>query len=199
MSLEYLLSMGAIFGPNIILNGELWRLITAMFLHGGTTHIAMNMLSLWFVGRVAESWFNRVSYISIYFISGIAGGLISIYMHPTTVGIGASGAIFGIFGALSGMVIVHRKRMEKQFKAFMKEFGIVLLLNLLIGVVFESVDLSAHIAGLIVGMIGGGMVAKSPKMIWIYTVVMIFIMILFYKYLYSYLYPIYISLANVQF
>ena len=120
-------------------------------------------------------------------------------MHPTTVGIGASGAIFGIFGALSGMVIVHRKRMEKQFKAFMKEFGIVLLLNLLIGVVFESVDLSAHIAGLIVGMIGGGMVAKSPKMIWIYTVVMIFIMILFYKYLYSYLYPIYISLANVQF
>ncbi|HHH50865.1 MAG TPA: rhomboid family intramembrane serine protease, partial [Campylobacterales bacterium] len=135
----------------------------------------------------------------IYFISGIAGGLISIYMHPTTVGIGASGAIFGIFGALSGMVIVHRRRMEEQFKAFMKEFGIILFLNLVIGVVFESVDLSAHIAGLIVGMIGGAMVAKSYKMIWIYISIMVISMILFYNYLYSYLLPLYMSLANAQF
>ncbi|HHB93533.1 MAG TPA: rhomboid family intramembrane serine protease [Campylobacterales bacterium] len=199
MSSQYLLSIGAIFGPSIIIDGELWRLVTAMFLHGGIEHIAMNMLSLWFVGRVMESWFDRVSYISIYFISGIAGGLISIYMHPTTVGIGASGAIFGIFGALSGMVIVHRRRMEEQFKAFMKEFGIILFLNLVIGVVFESVDLSAHIAGLIVGMIGGAMVAKSYKMIWIYISIMVISMILFYNYLYSYLLPLYMSLANAQF
>lgn len=199
MSSQYLLSIGAIFGPSIIIDGELWRLVTAMFLHGGIEHIAMNMLSLWFVGRVMESWFDRVSYISIYFISGIAGGLISIYMHPTTVGIGASGAIFGIFGALSGMVIVHRRRMEEQFKAFMKEFGIILFLNLVIGVVFESVDLSAHIAGLIVGMIGGAMVAKSYKMIWIYISIMAISMILFYNYLYSYLVPIYTGLANLLF
>ncbi len=199
MSSQYLLSIGAIFGPSIIIDGELWRLVTAMFLHGGIEHIAMNMLSLWFVGRVMESWFDRVSYISIYFISGIAGGLISIYMHPTTVGIGASGAIFGIFGALSGMVIVHRRRMEEQFKAFMKEFGIILFLNLVIGVVFESVDLSAHIGGLIVGMIGGAMVAKSYKMIWIYISIMAISMILFYNYLYSYLVPIYTGLANLLF
>jgi len=199
MSSEYLLSIGAMFGPSIILDGELWRLVTAMFLHGGIEHIAMNMLSLWFVGRVVESWFDRVSYISIYFISGLVGGLISIYMHPITVGIGASGAIFGIFGALSGMVIVHRKRMEEQFKSFMKEFGIILLLNLVIGVVFQSVDLSAHIAGLIVGMIGGAMVAKSYKMIWIYIAIMTIFMILFYSYLYSYLEPLYISVANAQF
>jgi len=197
MRSEYLLSIGAIFGPSIILDDEIWRLITAMFLHGGIEHIAMNMLSLWFIGRVVESWFDRVSYISIYFISGIVGGLVSIYMHPITVGIGASGAIFGIFGALSGMVIVHRKRMEEQFKSFMKQFGIILLLNLVIGVVFQSVDLSAHIAGLIVGMIGGAMVAKSYKMI--YIAIMTIFMILFYSYLYSYLEPLYISVANVQF
>ncbi|MCK4442221.1 MAG: rhomboid family intramembrane serine protease [Sulfurovaceae bacterium] len=199
MSSEYLLSIGAIFGPSIILDGELWRLVTAMFLHGGIEHIAMNMLSLWFIGRVMESWFDRVSYLSIYFISGLVGGLISLYMHPTTVAIGASGAIFGIFGGLFGMVIVHRKRMEEQFKSFMKQFGIIILLNLVIGVVFESVDLSAHIAGLIVGMIGGAMVAKSYNMIWIYIAVMVLFMILFYNYLYEYLLPLYVSVANAYF
>ena len=199
MSSEYLLSIGAIFGPSIILDGELWRFVIAMFLHGGIEHIAMNMLSLWFIGRVMESWFDRVSYISIYFISGIVGGLVSIYMHPITVGIGASGAIFGIFGALSGMVILHRQNMEEQFKSFMKQFGIILLLNLVIGITFKSVDLSAHISGLVVGMIGGAMVAKSYKMIWIYIAIMVIVMILFYNYLYSYLLPLYMSLANVQF
>jgi len=199
MSSEYLLSIGAIFGPSIILDDEIWRLITAMFLHGGIEHIAMNMISLWFIGRVVESWIDRVSYISIYFISGIVGGLISIYMHPITVGIGASGAIFGIFGALSGMAIVYRKQMEEQFKSFIKEFGIILLLNLIIGITFESVDLSAHIAGLVVGMIGGAMVAKSPRMLWIYITIMTIFIILFYNYLESYLEPLYISIANAQF
>lgn len=166
-----------------------------MFLHGGITHIFMNMLSLWFVGRVTEMWLGRVSYISIYIISGLVGGLASIYMHPTTVDIGASGAIFGIFGALAGMVMVHRKKMEAQFKAFMREFGIILLLNLGIGIAFESIDLSAHIAGLIVGIIGGAMVAKSSKLIWVYIVISFMLMIPFYNYLYT----LYVSLINAQF
>lgn len=182
-SSEYLLSVGAMFGPAVVLNGEIWRLFTAMFLHGGLEHIAMNMLSLWFVGRVVEVWFNKISYLSIYLISGVMGGLISIYMHPVTVGIGASGAIFGIFGAMAGIVIVHRKRMEAQFKAFIRDFGVILLLNLVIGVFFESVDLSAHIAGLITGIIGGTMVGKNPKNIWLFIAIMTIIMVLIYSYL----------------
>ncbi len=160
-----------------------------MFLHGGLEHIAMNMLSLWFVGRVVEVWFNKVSYLSIYLISGLMGGLISIYMHPVTVGIGASGAIFGIFGAMAGIVIVHRKRMEAQFKAFIRDFGIILLLNLVIGVVFESVDLSAHIAGLIMGIIGGAMVGKSPKNMILFIVISTLIM----SFIYSYLPSLYVT------
>lgn len=181
---EDLFLIGAVYGPNIVLYKEIWRLFTAMFLHAGFTHLFMNMLSLWFVGRIAEMWFNKVSYISIYFISGLVGGLVSIYIHPVTIGVGASGAIFGIFGALAGMVIVHRKKIEQQFKSFMKEFGVILLLNLVIGVVFESVDLSAHIGGLIVGIIGGALVAKSPKFIWLYILIMILFMNIFYNYLY---------------
>ena len=161
MNSQRLLSMGAIYAPAILLNGEVWRLITAMFLHGGLEHIAMNMVSLWFVGRVVEMWFSKVSYLSIYLISGIVGGLISVYMHPFAVGIGASGAIFGIFGAMAGIVTIYRRAMETQFKVFINQFGIILLLNLIIGVTFEAVDLSAHIGGLIVGIIGGMIVGKN--------------------------------------
>jgi len=195
MSSEYLLSIGAINGNKIILHGELWRLVTAMFLHAGIIHITLNMLSLWFVGQVVESWSNSFLYISIYFISGIFGGLISMYIHYVEVGIGASGAIFGIFGALVGIVIIHRKRIGNQFKYFMQDFGTILLINFIIGVVFKSVDLIAHIAGFVVGMIGGMMVAKSPKLIWIYISVMVLFMILFYSHLYS----IYTLLLNAQF
>ncbi len=186
MSSDNLIKYGAINGVLVVVYKEFWRLFTAMFLHGGFEHIFMNMLSLWFVGRVVERWFDRFSYITIYFISGLIGGLISIYTHPIGVAIGASGAIFGIFGAMAGVVIVNKKRMETQFKIFIKEFGIILLLNLIIGIIFESVDLSAHIGGLIIGLIGGAMVAKGY--IKSYIILSIIIMALIYSYILPELY-----------
>ncbi len=183
---EDLVAYGAIYGPSIVIYGELWRLITAMFLHGGVEHIFMNMLSLWFVGRVVEMWFDKFSYITIYFISGLIGGLISIYAHPVGVAVGASGAIFGIFGGMAGIVIVNRRGMEAQFRAFIKEFGIILLLNLIIGVVFESVDLSAHIGGLIAGLIGGVMIAKGYGKT--YILLSTIVMVLIYNYILPELY-----------
>lgn len=183
MSAKYLASIGGLFGPSVILEGEIWRLVSAMFLHGGIEHILMNMLSLFIVGRSLEMFFSKTSYLIIYFISAFVGSLISIYFHPVTVGIGASGAIFGLFGALIGFVLVHRKRMQDDFMEFMKSFGLLLLLNLGIGLLFPSVDLSAHIGGLVAGIIGGIFVALHPKNIWIYLGLMLFVMYLFYSYL----------------
>jgi len=183
MSAKYLASIGGLFGPLVILEGEIWRLVSAMFLHGGIEHILMNMLSLFIVGRSLEMFFSKTSYLIIYFISAFVGSLISIYFHPVTVGIGASGAIFGLFGALIGFVLVHRKRMQDDFMEFMKSFGLLLLLNLGIGLLFPSVDLSAHIGGLVAGIIGGIFVALHPKNIWIYLGLMLFVMYLFYSYL----------------
>jgi rhomboid protease GluP len=183
MSSEFLLNIGAMYGPAVVLNGEIWRLFTAMFLHGGLEHVAMNMLSLWFVGRVVENWFDKVSYLIIYLVSGVMGGLVSIYIHPVTVGIGASGAIFGIFGAMAGAVIVHKDMMGEQFKNFIQQFGFILLLNFIIGVVFESVDMSAHIAGLVAGMVGGAVVAKNRNGIWLYLVIAMGVMVTIYSYL----------------
>lgn len=183
MSARYLASIGGLFGPLVVLEGEIWRLVSAMFLHGGIEHILMNMLSLFIVGRSVEMIFSKTSYLIIYFISAFVGSLLSIYFHPVTVGIGASGAIFGLFGALTGFVLVHRKRMQGEFMEFMKSFGILLLLNLGIGLAFPSVDLSAHIGGLIAGIIGGVFVAFHPKNIWFYLGLMLIIMYLFYGYL----------------
>ncbi len=158
-----LVDFGALYGPLVIERGEWWRLLTAMFLHGGMTHILMNMFSLYLVGRGVEMYFSKGAYLSIYFAAGIMGGLLSLYMHPQTVSIGASGAIFGIFGALAGFFLAHRDRIARYTQQFMKDFAIVLGLNFFIGVAIPSVDMSAHVGGLIVGFLGGYAIAKYPK------------------------------------
>ena len=188
ISKNELFNTGALIGENVVLNGELWRLFTAMFLHAGAMHIVMNMLSLYMLGHSVEPLFSRMTYFAIYIISGLFGGLVSIYFHPMGWGVGASGAIFGIFGALIGFAIVHRHNMGESFRQFIKEISILLVINLVIGLVIPNVDMSAHIGGLVVGFIGGYFVAKNAKYIWLYMVAMIFAMIWFYNYLFV-LYP----------
>jgi rhomboid protease GluP len=183
MSAEYLFSIGAMFGPTVVLEGEIWRLFSAMFLHGGAEHVLMNMLSLYLVGRSVERIFSALSYLFLYFTSGLIGSLVSIYFHPVSVGIGASGAIFGIFGAVVGFALVHHKRMHDEFKSFIQSVGVILLLNLAIGLIFPNIDMSAHIGGAISGVIGGAMIAKSPKNLWLYILVSFIIMASIYGYL----------------
>jgi rhomboid protease GluP len=183
ISSEELYNLGAIFGPSVVLDKEIWRIFVSMFLHGGAEHIVMNMISLFLVGRSVEMIFSKSAYLGIYLMSGLLGGLFSIYFHPVTVAIGASGAIFGIFGAMVGFVLVNRQRMQQQFMAFIRSIGLVLLLNLVIGLAIPSIDLSAHIAGLTVGFIGGMAVGKSQNFLWMYMILMVFVMWGVYAYL----------------
>lgn len=183
MDRQTLVDMGALFGPYTVLKGEWWRLLTAMFLHGGMTHLLMNMFSLYLIGRGAEMYFDTKSYLSIYFFSGLIGGLVSLYMHPVSVGVGASGAIFGVFGALAGFFLAHRDKIASHSKAFMKDFGIIIAINLVIGLSIPSIDVSAHIGGLIVGFIGGFVLSKDPKWILAYSTAMILLIIAIASYL----------------
>lgn len=183
MDMQVLVDMGALFGPYTVVKGEWWRLLTAMFLHGGMTHLLMNMFSLYLVGRGAEMYFDTKSYLSIYFFSGIIGGLVSLYMHPVSVGVGASGAIFGVFGALAGFFLAHRDRIASHSKAFMKDFGIIIAINLVIGLSIPSIDVSAHIGGLVVGFIGGFVLSKNPKWILAYSAAMVLVIIAIASYL----------------
>jgi rhomboid protease GluP len=186
MNMQTLVDMGALYGPLTVLKGEWWRLFTAMFLHGGMTHILMNMFSLYLIGRGMEMYFDTKSYLTIYLFSGLLGGLASLYMHPNSVGIGASGAIFGVFGALAGFFLAHRDKIAAHSKAFMKDFAVVLGINLVLGLSIPSIDVSAHIGGLIIGLIGGYVISKNQKWIWAYSGAMIFIMFSMMQYLPAY-------------
>lgn len=172
-----LVALGALYGPLVLIYDEWWRLFTAMFLHGGMTHLLMNMFSLYIVGRAVELYFDRRAYLAIYFFSGLIGAIASLYMHPQSVGVGASGAIFGIFGAIAGFFIIYKDVIGPQSRAFMKNFGVVIAINLFLGLSIPSIDMSAHIAGLVVGIIGGLTLARHPGRIVVYTAAMSVILV----------------------
>lgn len=165
---EYLYINGVLHGYSVVMKGEWHRLFTSLFLHADVMHIAMNMLSLYMVGTMVEKLFSKSAYLGIYFVSALFGSFTSIYMHLGGQAVGASGAIFGLFGALAGFAFVHKDTMRHQFMAFMKNFGLILVINLVIGFVFPSIDVSAHVGGLVAGMAGGFVIAKNPKYLWAY-------------------------------
>jgi len=178
-----LVDLGAIYGPKVVVGGEWWRLLTAMFLHGGTTHLLMNMFSLYIIGRPMELYFAPKSYLSLYFLTGIAGGMLSIVVHPETVAIGASGAIFGVFGALSGYFFAYRRELGEHAQQFMKDFALIIGINLIIGFSVPNIDVSAHAGGLVSGLIGGLIVARHPERLWIFVVGILLVIAAFYLYL----------------
>jgi len=189
MDIEVLLHSGALFGPMTIFGDQWWRLFTAMFLHGGMTHLLMNMFSLYLIGRGAEMYFDTKSYVSIYLFSGLIGGLVSLFIHPNSVGVGASGAIFGVFGALAGFFLAHRDQIESRSKAFMKDFAIIIGINLVIGFSIPAVDVSAHMGGLAVGFLGGFLISKNFKFWLLYSSAMALLAVAMASYLSSHYVP----------
>jgi len=170
-------------GHSVVMRGELYRLFTSIFLHADAMHIVMNMLSLYIVGTMVEKIFTKSAYLGIYVASALFGSFTSIYMHLGSQAVGASGAIFGLFGALAGFAFVHRITMRNQFISFMKNFGLILVINLVIGFVFPSIDVSAHVGGLVAGMVGGFVIAKSPQYLWVYLGLSLLLLWLSYGYL----------------
>jgi len=180
---EYLYMNGVLHGYSVVVKGEWSRLFISIFLHSSAMHIVMNMLSLYMVGTVVEKIFSKRAYLGIYFVSALIGSFSSIYVHLGGQAVGASGAIFGLFGALAGFAFVHRITMREQFMSFIKDFGVILLINLVIGFVFPAIDVSAHVGGLVAGMVGGFMIAKNPKYLWAYVGIALVLVWLSYGYL----------------
>ena len=108
-SIEALLDWGGNFGPYVAVDHEYWRLFTSMFLHVGFLHLLFNMWCLLAAGPMVERFFGNLGFAVIYVISGIGGALASTAFHPLLVSAGASGAIFGIFGALFGFLAVQHQ------------------------------------------------------------------------------------------
>jgi rhomboid protease GluP len=127
-------------------NGQWYRLFTVALTHGGLTHLAFNMFSLLVLGNPLEAAFGKVRFLVIFFISLLAGSLASIYFSQGAVySVGASGAVFGLFGAL--MIV------GKRIGADVKEIAVIVGLNFAIGFIFGGVDWRAHLGGLIGGTV----------------------------------------------
>ena len=136
---------------SLILQGEVWRLVTSMFLHIGLLHLAFNLYALYALGSLAEELFGRVRYIIIYFASGVLGSIAS-FLFVNALSAGASGAIFGVLGAL---VPYARKHKYLWNSGFGKNLVVIIAINLSLGVFQSGIDMSAHIGGLIGGLILG--------------------------------------------
>jgi membrane associated rhomboid family serine protease len=163
-AIAQLLKWGANYGP-LTLQGQPWRLLTANYVHIGIIHIALNMWCLWNLGFLAERIFGGWTYFLIYTICGIAGSLastlVSIWLHPNVVGAGASGAIFGIAGALIAALYLGKLPIPKEaLRGTMKSLLTFAAYNLFFGGVVRGIDNSAHIGGLVAGLIVGAGLAR---------------------------------------
>ncbi|WYP27979.1 rhomboid family intramembrane serine protease [Alkalihalobacillus sp. FSL W8-0930] len=158
-----LIQWGAKYNP-LIIEGERWRLFSAMFLHIGFFHLMMNGLALYFLGTLVERIFGSIRFFFIYMIAGLIGSLAS-FAFMGAVSAGASGAIFGCFGALLYFGLIHR---ELFFRTMGQNVIVILVINLVFGFVVQGIDMGAHLGGLAGGFLAAALVKlPSQKGFWI--------------------------------
>lgn len=141
-----------VFGANVdtlTKNGDYYRLFTSMFLHIGILHLLCNMYSLYIIGKEVENVFGKVKYLIIYLLSGIAGSILSLAFNHNTICAGASGAIFGLLGALLYFGYYYRTYLGATLT---RSIIPVIVLNLIIGFTSSGIDNAAHIGGLVGGL-----------------------------------------------
>lgn len=162
----YMLEHGAVYVPYVVEYKEYYRLFTSLFLHFDITHLTNNMITLGVVGTNVEPVVGKVRFLIIYFLSGLGGNILSLVLELKTldysISAGASGAIFGLTGALLSLAILNRGRIgnvTKQGMLFM--IGI----SLYLGFVGEGVDNLAHIGGLLSGIILTFLIAPRKKIL----------------------------------
>jgi len=150
-STAMLVDMGALVPAYVAIKHEYWRLFTAMWLHGGLLHVAFNMYALYIGGSFLEMIAGKGKYLAIYLIAGVAGNVV-VYLlaAPISVTIGASTAIFGIFGALFTYSLHNR---DSAVGRALQSMGTVILINLVITFVVPGISWQGHVGGLIGGVL----------------------------------------------
>jgi rhomboid protease GluP len=147
-------SISSLFANNYIrvfTNHEYYRLLTSIFLHADIIHIACNMYALYVLGPIVERYYGKSKFLLIYFVSGLLGNLFScLFMSELTYSLGASGALFGLLGSIAYFTYYYRATLQ----GFLRSQIIpTLLVNLAIGFMIPGIDISAHIGGLIGGIL----------------------------------------------
>ena len=159
---EEFYNLFASYGPFVKM-GDYYRLISAAFMHANIAHLIFNMYALWIIGMQLESFIGKWRYLVVYLFSAISGSLLSVIVTPDAVSVGASGAIFGLLGALLYFGYHYRVYLGTVIKS---QIIPLIVINLLLGFMVPGIDNAAHIGGLIGGtliMIGVGVKYKSSN------------------------------------
>lgn len=151
-----LLAWGANHGP-LVEQGEWWRLLINIFLHGGFAHIVVNMYALYFVGAVmVEPLIGRLGFAAAYMLCGIVASYASIWWNASTVSVGASGAVFGMFGVWLALLLTKNTFLHLKQSSLVSIF-VIIGISLVFGFAIPGVDNAAHIGGLLAGIVTGFM------------------------------------------
>lgn len=171
----------------LVLSGEYYRLITSAFLHGSLLHLFVNMYSLWIIGSQVETYIGKTKYLIIYLLSALMGSLFSIiFLAENSLSVGASGAIFGLMGALLYFGYHYRLYLSNTLTS---QIIPIIIINLILGFLSSSIDNGAHIGGLIGGYLSTmivGLKYKSQKSetingLIVYSVLVLFIIYALFK------------------
>jgi len=155
-----LVRWGANWGP-LSLGLQPWRILSSNYLHVGILHIGFNMWCLWNLGLLAEHIFDPWTYLLTYTACGLAGSIASLWLHPMIPGAGASGAIFGLAGALiAALYLGHLPIPKGAMRSTLRSLVAFAGYNLFFGMVSPHIDNSAHIGGLLCGLAVGALLAK---------------------------------------
>jgi membrane associated rhomboid family serine protease len=139
----------------LILQGQYWRFITPIFLHANALHVGLNMFNLLILGVFLERILGHLRFLLIYLVTGVVGVIASFYFAPQEISVGASGAIFGLVGAYSMFVLVHRRALPYGGIPSLLWLLIIIAINLSIGLFVQNVDNYAHVGGLLSGCVLG--------------------------------------------
>jgi rhomboid protease GluP len=146
--------------PAAVAGGEVWLLVSSMFLHSGFIHLALNMLSLYFLGSFVEQAFGRSRFLALYLCSGLAGGIAYLYFGAfDELAVGASGAIFGLLGGVLGYSL--RSGTFSWQNPLIRQLLILTALNLYFGFSVPNISNTAHIGGLVGGAAFGWLTAPT--------------------------------------
>ncbi|MDB5093799.1 MAG: hypothetical protein JWO85_1900 [Candidatus Eremiobacteraeota bacterium] len=149
---------GILYGP-MVAHGEWWRIFTGAFLHGGIPHIALNMFALYQVGNIVEQLYGRARFALIYAVCIVGSGLAVLEFNFNVPTLGASGAIFGLFGALVAVGL----RMGKRGRGLIGQVLPVIVINLVFTYTFPGISAAAHVGGLITGLVAGLVLFMVPS------------------------------------
>ena len=159
---DALINAGANYGPAVFGEGQWWRLVTSMFLHDGIAHLLVNGWGFFQLGALFEIWLGSIRLLLVYFASGIAGSLASAYFSELP-SLGASGAIFGVLGALIAFLLRRHQLLTPQAKSLLFQLVGWAVINVFLGFSIPGIDNAAHLGGCAAGFLLGLGLREQPR------------------------------------